>query len=84
MDRCETGTCNAARERCEKDRHALLAKHKAECDRVCARAGDCPGTCSALPERQQGACWASCKARFIAGGCPATFYGTCVMAGALE
>ncbi len=83
-DRCATGTCGAAHARCATEKNALFKKHAAACKKVCAAAADCPGRCSAEPEEKQAACWTACKTRFVAGGCPEIFYGTCMMAGSLE
>jgi hypothetical protein len=80
-DRCATGTCNAAREKCSKDRHASYLAHRAACDKACPVAANCPGDCSAKSAAQQDACWKQCQQSFVAAGCPRTFYGFCVMAG---
>jgi hypothetical protein len=80
-DRCATGTCNAAREKCTKDRQALYVAHRAACNKACPIAGSCPGDCSAKSETQRDACWKQCERSFVASGCPRTFYGYCVMAG---
>jgi hypothetical protein len=83
-DRCVSGTCNAGRIRCEKNLAQLLQKNRAACQKACGPASFCPPTCSDLPEAKQAACWTSCRARFVATGCPEVFYATCVMAGTLD
>lgn len=78
-DRCVTGGCGAAREKCNAARAASLAKHKRACAKVCQMASECPGTCSAGGDMS--GCMAACRTRFLAGGCPSEFFGTCVMGG---
>jgi hypothetical protein len=83
-DRCVSGTCNAARVRCEKNLAQLFQKNRAACQKACGPASLCPPKCSELPEAKQAACWATCRERFVAAGCPEVFYATCVMAGTLD